>query len=255
MGALHAGHISLIEAARRETEFVVVSIFVNPTQFSPTEDFNKYPRPFEEDSKVCRKHGVDVIFLPTADEIYPSKNLTWVTVEELSGPLCGKFRSGHFRGVATVCAKLFNVVMPDVAFFGQKDAQQALVIKRMVADLNMPLRIVVCPTVREPDGLAMSSRNRYLTTHQRKFATMIYQSLQDCRRMIEQGVRDSNKLTAQMRKILKRIPSAKIQYVSIVDAETLHDIDRVSGKILIAVAVKVGSTRLIDNILVDAGKW
>ena len=253
MGALHIGHVSLIEAARKKCDFVVVSIFVNPMQFGPKEDFKKYPRPIKADLNICRKAGVNLVFVPTPKAMYPAENLTWVNVEKLSEPLCGKFRPGHFRGVATVCAKLFNIVAPDFAFFGQKDAQQAIIIKRMVADLNMPLKIVVCPTVREENGLAMSSRNQYLTAQQKKDAAYIYKSLQKCRQMIKQGVRDTKKITAEIRKILKQIPSVEIQYISIVNAETLRNIDRVTGRVLAAVAVKVGSTRLIDNILTEAG--
>jgi len=253
MGALHTGHISLIEAARKDCDFVVVSIFVNPTQFGPGEDFKKYPRPIEADLKMCRKAGVDVVFAPTPREMYPAENLTCIDVEKLSEPLCGKFRPGHFRGVATVCAKLFNIVLADVAYFGQKDAQQAVVIKQMVADLNMPLKIVVCPTVREKNGLAMSSRNQYLTAQQKKDAAYIYKSLQKCRHAIRQGIRDTKRIKGEMCKILNRIPSVQIQYVSIVDAETLQNIDKIAGKVLAAVAVKVGSTRLIDNILIKAG--
>ena len=253
MGALHKGHISLIEAAKKKCNFVVVSIFVNPTQFGPGEDFKKYPRPLKADLNICRKAGVNLVFVPTPKAMYPGKNLTWVDVEKLSEPLCGKFRPGHFHGVATICAKLFNIVAPDFAFFGQKDAQQAIIIKRMVADLNMPLKIVVCPTVREENGLAMSSRNQYLTPQQKKDAAFIYKSLQKCRQMIKQGGRDTKKIIAEMRKILKQIPSAEIQYVSIVDAETLQNIDRVAGRVLAAVAVKIGPTRLIDNILTEAG--
>ena len=254
MGALHRGHISLIEAAKKNCDFVVVSIFVNPTQFGPKEDFKKYPRPLEADLKMCRKAGANVVFTLTPQVMYPSENLTWVDVEKLSEPLCGKFRPGHFRGVATVCTKLFNIVLPDIAYFGQKDAQQAIVIKRMVADLNMPLKIVVCPTVREKNGLAMSSRNQYLTPQQREDAAFIYKSLQKCRQMIKQGVRNTKKITAQMRKILKKIPSSKIQYISIVDAETLQNVDKITGKVLAAVAVKIGPTRLVDNIIIDTGK-
>ena len=253
MGALHRGHISLIEAAKKKCDFVVVSIFVNPTQFGPKEDFAKYPRPIKADLKVCRKAGVDVVFAPTPDEMYPAEKLTWVDVEKLNEPLCGQFRPGHFRGVATVCAKLFNIVTPDIAYFGRKDAQQAIIIKRMVADLNMPLKIVVCPTVREKNGLAMSSRNQYLTSQQRKDAALIYKSLQKCRHTIRQGGRSTRKIIAEMRKILNRIPSAEIQYVSIVDAETLQNVDKIAGKVFAAVAVKVGSTRLIDNILIEVG--
>jgi pantoate--beta-alanine ligase len=254
MGALHKGHISLIEAAKKDCDFVVVSIFVNPTQFGPGEDFAKYPRPIKADLKICRKAGVDVVFAPTPREMYPTETLTLVDVEKLSEPLCGRFRPGHFRGVATVCAKLFNIVTPDVAYFGQKDAQQAIIVKRMVADLNMPLKIVVCPTVREKNGLAMSSRNQYLTPQQKEDAALIYKSLQECWRMTKQGETNAKKIIAEMRKILKKIPSSKIQYISIVDAETLQNVDKITGKVLAAVAVKVGPTRLIDNILIEAGQ-
>ena len=251
MGALHIGHISLIEAAVQQTDFVVVSIFVNPTQFCPGEDLEKYPRPFDADCEICTKAGVDVVFAPTADQMYPAENITWVSVEKLTEPLCGQFRPGHFRGVTTVCTKLFNIVGPDVAFFGQKDAQQAIVIKQMVADLNMPLEIVICPTVREPDGLAVSSRNQYLTAEQRKDATYVYRSLQKCQEMIDSGVTDTHRIIAEMHDLLRQIPTAKIEYVSIVDAETLQDIDKIAGEILVAVAVNIGPARLIDNILVD----
>lgn len=254
MGALHVGHISLIKAAARKCDFVVVSIFVNPAQFGKGEDFEKYPRPLGADLKICKKAGVDVVFAPATKEMYPDENLTWVNVERLSEPLCGRFRPGHFRGVATVCAKLFNIVGPDIAFFGQKDAQQAIVIKRMVADLNMPLEIDICPTVRQPDGLAVSSRNQYLTGQQKKDATLIYKSLVTCREMVDAGVKDPKTIIKEMRKILKKIPSAEIEYISIVDAGTLGRIDRIAGKILAAVAVRTGLTRLIDNVLLDIEK-
>jgi len=254
MGALHIGHISLIEAAVKKCDFVVVSIFVNPTQFSPSEDFEKYPRPLEADLEICRKAGIDVVFAPTQEQMYPQKNLTWVNIEKLTEQLCGQFRPAHFRGVTTVCAKLFNIVAPDIAFFGQKDAQQAIVIKQMVADLNMPGEIVVCPTVRQPDGLAVSSRNQYLTEEQKKDATYVYKSLQKCQEMIDAGVRDSETVIAEMRKILNQAPSIKIEYISIVDAETLQTIGKITGKVLAAVAVKIGSARLIDNIMVDVNK-
>jgi pantoate--beta-alanine ligase len=254
MGALHIGHISLIEAAVKDCDFVVVSIFVNPTQFGPGEDFEKYPRPLEADLEICRKAGVDVVFAPTPEQIYPGKNLTWVNVKKLTEPLCGRSRPGHFLGVTTVCAKLFNIVIPDVAYFGQKDAQQAIVIKRMVADLNMPLKIVICPTIREPSGLAVSSRNQYLTEQHKKDATNIYKSLQKCQAMIDEGLTDTEQIIIEMRKILQQVSSIEIEYISIVNAETLEDIDEVSGKILAAIAVKIGTARLIDNILVDTGK-
>jgi pantoate--beta-alanine ligase len=254
MGALHIGHISLIEAAVKKCEFIVVSIFVNPAQFGPGEDFEKYPRPLDADIEICRKAGVDVVFAPEQKQMYGSENLTWVNVEKLTEPLCGRFRPEHFRGVTTVCAKLFNIVEPDIAFFGQKDAQQAIVVKRMVADLNMPLEIVVCPTVREPDGLAVSSRNKYLTDREKNDATYVYKSLQKCREMIEAGVSESEPVIAQMHRVLSQASSIKIEYISIVDAETLQTIEQIDRQVLAAVAVGIGSARLIDNIFVAAGK-
>jgi pantoate--beta-alanine ligase len=251
MGALHDGHVSLIEAAARRCDYVVVSIFVNPTQFGPSEDLSKYPRPFDKDVAICEKRDVDAVFAPEAAEMYPRENLTWVDVEKLTDRLCGEFRPGHFRGVATVCAKLFNIVRPDVAFFGQKDAQQALVICRMVADLNMPLEIVICPTVREPDGLAMSSRNQYLSPEERKDATRIYESLERCRVLIATGERSADAIRGRMREILRQMPSTKIEYVSISDADSLEELEQVRGRVLVAVAVRMKSARLIDNILVD----
>ena len=254
MGALHIGHISLIEAAVKRCEFVVVSIFVNPTQFGPGEDFEKYPRPLDADLEICKKAGVDVVFAPAQEQMYGAENLTWINVEKLTEQLCGQSRPVHFRGVTTVCAKLFNIVEPDIAFFGQKDGQQAIVIKRMVADLNMPLEIVVCPTIREPDGLAVSSRNQYLNEQQRKDATYIYKSLRKCHQMIDAGVKETRNIIAEIRKILQQVPSIEIEYVSIVDVETLQNIDKITGKILAAVAVRIGTARLIDNILVDTSK-
>ncbi|MBA7486030.1 Pantothenate synthetase [subsurface metagenome] len=254
MGALHIGHICLIEKAVKGSDFVVVSIFVNPTQFGPGEDFEKYPRSFESDLEICRKAGVDVVFAPSPQEMYKKENLTWVNVEKLTEPLCGRSRPRHFRGVTTVCAKLFNIVEPDVAYFGQKDAQQAIVIKRMVADLNMPLEIVVCPTVREPDGLAVSSRNKYLSEQQRKDATCIYKSLKKCESLVEAGTTDSKTIIGEMKQILNQVSSIEIEYISIVDAESLQELERIAGKALAAVAVKIGSARLIDNIIVDAGR-
>lgn len=254
MGALHIGHICLIEKAVKECDFVVVSIFINPTQFGPAEDFEKYPRSFESDLEICRKAGVDIVFAPSPQEMYKKENLTWVNVEKLTEPLCGRSRPRHFRGVTTVCAKLFNIVEPDVAYFGQKDAQQAIVIKRMVADLNMPLEIVVCPTVREPDGLAVSSRNKYLSEQQRKDATCIYKSLKKCESLVEAGTTDSKTIIGEMKQILNQVSSIEIEYISIVDAESLQELERIAGKALAAVAVKIGSARLIDNIVVDAGR-
>jgi pantoate--beta-alanine ligase len=254
MGSLHIGHISLIEAAVKNGDFVVVSIFVNPTQFGPDEDLENYPQPFEADLEICRKAGVDVVFAPTRQQMYPAENLAWVKVEKLTEPLCGRGRPVHFRGVTTVCTKLFNIVAPDIAYFGQKDAQQAIVVKRMVADLNMPLAIVVCPTVREQGGLAVSSRNQYLTEQQKKDAANIYESLRKCRRMVDAGVTEARRIVAEMQKVLQQVPSIEIEYVSIVDAETLQSVEQIAGKVLAAVAVKIGPARLIDNILLDAGK-
>jgi pantoate--beta-alanine ligase len=251
MGALHAGHGSLIESAAKRCDYVVVSIFVNPTQFGPGEDFEKYPRPFEKDAQLCEAHGGHAIFAPSANEMYPRKNLTWVTVDKLTEPLCGQSRPGHFRGVTTVCTKLFNVVGADVAFFGQKDAQQAIVIRRMVADLNVPLEIVMCPTVREPDGLAMSSRNQYLSPQERKEAPVIYRSLQRCAELIDKGERDATTIVEEMQKVLRQSPALRPEYVSVLDAESLEPCDPIHGRILVAVAGRLGATRLIDNIMVD----
>lgn len=253
MGALHAGHVSLVNAAAEDCGFVVVSIFVNPTQFGPGEDLENYPRPFEADLEICRREDVDVVFAPAPDQMYPAENLAWVTVERLTAPLCGRGRPTHFRGVTTVCTKLFNIVGPDLAYFGQKDAQQAIVIKRMVADLNMPLEIVICPTIREPSGLAVSSRNQYLSARQKVDAANIYKSLRTCRQMIEAGVTDARRIVGEMEGALNKIPEAQIEYVNIVDVETLEDVEKIGAKVLVAVAVSVGPARLIDNILVDAG--
>jgi pantoate--beta-alanine ligase len=251
MGALHEGHFSLIKAAKKQTSFVVVSIFVNPTQFGPNEDIKKYPRPFDEDIKACKNLGVDVVFAPAVEQMYPEKNLTWINVEKLSEPLCGKSRPEHFRGVATVCAKLFNIVWPDMAFFGQKDAQQVIIVRRMAADLNMPLKIVVCPTIREKDGLAMSSRNKYLSAKERKDAALLYAALQEAELFIKAGVRKSSELKKEMEKILNIGKQIKVDYISIVDAQTLNEIKDVKGQVLIAFAVKLGAARLIDNIMLD----
>ncbi len=206
MGALHAGHMSLIDAAVAKCDYVVVSIFVNPTQFGPNEDLDEYPRDLEADSRLCAEAGVELIFAPDVSEMYPSRNMTWVNVAELTTGLCGRNRPGHFRGVTTVCNKLFNIVRPDIAFFGQKDAQQAVVIKRMVADTNLPLEIEICPTVREKDGLAMSSRNKYLDAQQRKDALLLYEALTRARQVVQQGTRDSRQIIAAMNEILQSAP-------------------------------------------------
>jgi pantoate--beta-alanine ligase len=251
MGALHAGHVSLIEAAKAQTEVVVVSVFVNPTQFAPNEDFNKYPRTLDADIEICRNTGVDVVFAPSVRQMYATEQLTWVDVEKLADVLCGVSRPGHFRGVTTVCAKLFNIVSPDIAFFGQKDAQQAIIIRRMVVELNMPLEIVVCPTVRESNGLAMSSRNKYLSEQQRQEAAAIYESLRKAEQLIRSGEKNARNIIAAMHQILQRTGSIQTEYIHIVDEASLADIQVVRGTVLIAVAARIGPTRLIDNILID----
>ena len=250
MGALHAGHGSLIEAAGKECDFVVVSIFVNPTQFGLGEDLDKYPRTLEADCAYCEKLGADLVFAPSAEEMYPAKQVTWVDVEKLTKPLCGARRPGHFRGVTTVCTKLFNIVQADIAYFGQKDAQQAIVIQRMVRDLNLPLEIRVCPIVREDDGLAMSSRNQYLSTDERRQAGCLHRALDHCRQEIEDGQRNASVLIAMMTDIILQ-NHGRIDYIEIVDADTLEPKQEVAGRILIALAVFIGKTRLIDNLLLD----
>ena len=250
MGSLHAGHGSLIEAAVSECDFVVVSIFVNPTQFGPGEDLDKYPRTLETDCTCCEKLGADVIFAPSTDEMYPFEQLTWVDMEKLTDGLCGANRPGHFKGVATVCTKLFNIVQADIAYFGQKDAQQVAVIRRMVQDLNIPLEIHVCPIIREQDGLAMSSRNRYLSAEERKRALCLYKALTACDEAVAAGQRDGNTLIDIMKAIIEQ-DQGQIDYVSIVGTETLEPLDRIDLKALVALAVHMGSTRLIDNIMID----
>lgn len=247
MGALHEGHLSLVRAARADCDTVVVSIFVNPTQFGPTEDLAKYPRPFERDCELLEKENVDVVFAPSAEEIYPSAVTTWVNVEDLSEKLDGRSRPGHFRGVTTVVSKLFHIVQPDVAIFGQKDAAQVAVIRHMVRDLNFPVEIVACPIVREPDGLAMSSRNAYLDAAQRKQALVLHRSLQAAKKLWNLGGQSSAELIAAARAEIAREPGVRIDYLEIVDSETLDPLEQVRPGALIAVAAFVGQTRLIDN--------
>jgi len=249
MGALHEGHLALVRAARGKADVVVVSIFVNPTQFGPNEDFAKYPRSFERDSELLERAGVDIVFAPSADEMYPSEGATWVEVQGLSDRLCGKSRPGHFRGVATVVSKLFHIVEPDVAFFGQKDAAQVAIIRRMVRDLNLPVAIEVCPTVREPDGLAMSSRNAYLGPAERKSALVLYRSLIRAKTMFDAGERSSEKLLAAAKEQFAGEPRVRLDYFEIVDPETLESQSVITQGALAAVAAFVGTTRLIDNIL------
>ncbi len=249
MGYLHEGHLSLVRRARAENDHVAVSIFVNPTQFGPHEDYNRYPRDLERDLRLLEPLGVDLVFAPPVEEMYPPGFQTWVVVEEVTRPLEGAARPGHFRGVATVVTKLFNIIQPDRAYFGQKDAQQAVVIRRMVQDLNIPVEIVVCPTVREPDGLAMSSRNTYLSPEERRAATVLFRALQAAKARYEQGERDAERLRAIMREVIQAEPLARLDYVSVADPETLQELSRVEDRALLSLAVYIGKTRLIDNIL------
>ena len=250
MGYLHEGHLSLVRQARAENPSVVVSIFVNPTQFGPQEDFKSYPRDTQSDLSVLEAM-TDVVFMPSAAEMYPVRFNSWVDVGKITERLEGASRPGHFRGVTTVVAKLFNIVQPARAYFGQKDAQQAVVIKKMVADLNMNLEIVTLPTVREPDGLAMSSRNTYLNPEQHQAATVIYQALCLAQELWSQGERDAEKLRQEMTALIQKEPLADIDYISIADAETLDELSRVKTPALVSMAVKIGETRLIDNIILE----
>ena len=248
MGYLHEGHLSLIRRARQENDHVVVSIFVNPTQFGPQEDLAKYPRDLERDLRLIEPY-TDLVWNPTAEIMYPTGYQTWVEVEAFTRPLEGAMRPGHFRGVTTVVAKLFNGVQPDKAYFGQKDAQQAAVIRQMVRDLNYPIEIVVCPIVREPDGLAMSSRNVYLEPEQRKAATVLYRSLSAAKEAYEGGERDAERLRQVLKRVLAAEPLADVQYVSCADYDTLEELETVKGKALLSMAVFIGKTRLIDNFV------
>jgi pantoate--beta-alanine ligase len=249
MGALHEGHLSLVRTARASCDVVAASIFVNPTQFGPSEDFSKYPRTVERDCELMEKEGVELLFAPTVEEMYPSQATTWIDVEGLSERLDGRSRPGHFRGVSTVVAKLFHIVEPDAAFFGQKDAVQVAIIRRMVRDLNFAVRIVVCPIVREPDGLAMSSRNAYLDRQQRGQALVLYRSLMRAQRLWEQGEHSAEKLIAAGREEIAAEKSVRLDYFEIANPDTLEPIDSAVKGSLVAVAAFAGTTRLIDNIL------
>jgi len=250
MGYLHAGHISLVERARAECASVVASIFVNPAQFGPNEDLAKYPRDLPRDLSLLEAAGVDLVWTPTPEVMYPPGFQTWVTVEGLTAPLEGAQRPGHFRGVTTVVAKLFNAVAPQKAYFGQKDAQQAAVIRRMTRDLDFPIEIVVCPTVREADGLAMSSRNTYLNPQERKAATVLFRALSAAKAAHEQGEREADVLRRIMAETITAEPLARLQYVSCADYDTLEELETVTGKSLLSMAVFVGKTRLIDNFVI-----
>jgi len=249
MGWLHEGHTSLIGLARERTDLVVVSIFVNPTQFGPEEDFERYPRDLERDAVLAREAGCDVLFVPDGGEMYPEGYATYVYVEGLSDLLCGERRPGHFRGVATVVAKLLNIVQPQCAVFGQKDAQQSVIIRRMVKDLDMDVEIVIGPTVREKNGVAVSSRNMYLSGDERVQASALYRSLVTAKKMIEAGERDVAAIVAAMRQMIESQPAARVDYISIVDSETLKEVTRLDGEVLIALAVWFGKARLIDNMV------
>jgi len=251
MGFLHEGHLSLVREARKMADIVVVSLFVNPAQFAPTEDFDKYPRDVTRDAELLTSEKTDYIFLPKAEEMYPENYHTYVKVRDLSAKMCGVSRPDHFEGVTTVVLKLFHIVDPHFAYFGQKDAQQMVIIRRMVADLNLDVEIVRLPIMREPDGLAMSSRNTYLTPEERKAATVLYRALKHAQKRIDEGERKSKTLSKEIREIIESEPLARIDYISITDAVELKELKTLKGKCLIALAVYFGSTRLIDNIIVD----
>jgi pantoate--beta-alanine ligase len=249
MGYLHEGHMSLVRKARAENKSVIVSIYVNPTQFGPKEDLSKYPRDLDRDLAMLEKEGADVVFFPSDKEMYPSGYDTWVTVDNLTKPLEGDSRPTHFRGVTTIVTKLFNIVRPAKAYFGQKDAQQALVIKKMAADLNMNLKVVVCPAIREPDGLAMSSRNVYLNPELRKAAPILYKSSLLAKDLFAIGERNAAVILGQMTTLIQKEPFAKIEYISISDTETLAELKIINNSALVSMAVRFGNTRLIDNII------
>ncbi len=251
MGYLHEGHLSLVRRARAENSSLVVSIFVNPAQFSPQEDFKAYPRDIQRDLALLKKEGTDIVFMPATAEMYPAHFSSWVEMGKITGRLEGSSRPGHFRGVATVVAKLFNIVQPTRAYFGQKDAQQAIVIKKMVSDLNMNPEIVALPTVREPDGLAMSSRNAYLNPEQRQAATILYQSLNLAQELWSRGEKDAEHLRQQIKALIQKEPLANIDYVSVAGADTLEELDVVKCPALVSLAVKIGRTRLIDNVVLE----
>ena len=249
MGFLHEGHLSLIRRAKEECDHVIVSIFVNPTQFGPKEDLSKYPRDIDRDLNLIEPLGTDLVWMPTPEIMYPQGYQTWVEVEAITKLLEGAMRPGHFKGVTTVVVKLFNGVQPHKAYFGQKDAQQAAVIRQMTRDLNFPIEIVVCPIVREPDGLAMSSRNVYLDPEQRKAATVLFRSLSAAKELYESGEQDVEKLREKMKEVLASEPLAEVLYVSCADYDTLEELTEIKGRSLLSMAVFVGKTRLIDNFI------
>ncbi len=251
MGFLHAGHLSLVKRARRELASVVVSIFVNPTQFAPTDDLDAYPRDLARDANLLQKAGADLLWVPTPEVMYPPDYQTWVEVEEITKPLEGEKRPGHFRGVATIVTKLFNAVQPQVAYFGQKDAQQVAVIRQMVRDLNMPVKIVASPIIRERDGLAMSSRNTYLNPEERQAALVLSKSIQIAKLAYENGERNADTLREKMEKFINAEPLARLEYVSCADYDSLKELVEIEGKALLSMAVYIGTTRLIDNLILE----
>ncbi len=255
MGYLHEGHLALVRRARVECASVAVSIFVNPAQFGPQEDLARYPRDLPRDLRMLEAAGAEVVWAPDSAEVYPPGYQTYVTVEDVALPLEGAARPGHFRGVATIVAKLFNAFTPDRAYFGQKDAQQLAVIRRMARDLNFPLEVIACPTVRERDGLAMSSRNTYLNPEERGAAVVLYRALSDAKDIFQRGERNAENLRATMRDTLAIEPLARPEYVSAADPETLQELDRVDGNALLSLAVRIGKTRLIDNFMLKDGTW
>ena len=250
MGALHEGHLSLVHRARKDNDIIVVSIFVNPIQFGPDEDFSCYPRPIKQDTTFCLKEKVDFLFFPPAKKIYPADFKTYIEVEELSKVLCGAQRRGHFRGVATVVCKLLNIVQPDSVYFGQKDAQQAIIIGQMVKDLNMPVKVRVMPIVRHDNGLALSSRNVYMDQEERQAAPSLSLALGLARGLIKSGEKESRIIIGKMRQFLQSKNKIRVEYIAIVDLDSLKSVEKVAGKCLIALAVHIGKTRLIDNIIV-----
>lgn len=253
MGALHDGHYSLVQAARHDCDFVVVSIFVNPTQFGPGEDLDKYPRTFQDDCDGCQENGTDLIFAPNPQIMYPDQTLVWVTVDKLADTLCGGSRPGHFRGVTTIVTKLFNIVQPDIAYFGQKDAQQVSVLEKMVEQLNIPVSVKRCPIVRESDGLAMSSRNRYLSPEERQQAICLKEALDAAAQLFSSGCQNSVELISEMSQVIRQYPLARIDYISIVDNQMLCPVETIQSPALLALAVFFGKTRLIDNMILAPG--
>ena len=251
MGHLHEGHLALVRRAKAECQTVIVSIFINPTQFSPQEDFERYPRDIRRDLSFLEKEGVNIVFIPAITEMYPERFNCWVDVSQITEFLEGFSRPSHFRGVATIVAKLFNIIQPDKAYFGQKDAQQVMVIKKMVADLNMNLEVITVPTVREPDGLAMSSRNSYLNPREHQAATVLYQSLILAQKLWAQGEKNAGQIREQMKALITEQPLANIDYVSIANTETLEELNIVNTPALVSIAVKIGKTRLIDNVVLE----